>query len=369
MTKNIVTLVQGANTAMTNDASVDIVVEWSYSPADLDISCFLVQADGKVQSDEYMIFYNQPTDPFSMITLQDTAPTIKTFSLSLPSLQQSTIQKCVFAVTLDGPGTLKEVQNLKITVKSMNSDILFSIRQLSEETSLVMAEIYRYKDWFKFRGIGQGFNGGLKPLAEAHGVVVEDEAVAAIEVPPAKIETVTAPSPGPSSKVNLTKIDLLKKKVTVSLEKHKLTTEKARVAVVIDASGSMSMLYSKGTVQRAFEKVLAIAACMDDDGVLDVWFFGDKFMRAPSVTENDYEDYVKRTYPKPRIFGGVGAGNNEPRVMADVIRKFTVEEPTKVLPTYVIFFSDGGVYAENKISDLLIESSKEKYLLAVCRNW
>lgn len=359
MTKNIVILTQGGNTAIAKDSSVDIVLEWSSSPAELDVSCFLVQADGKVPSDDYMIFYNQPTDPKSMIRLHDTAPTIKTFTLSLPLLQQSDIQKCVFAVTLDGTGTLREVQNLKITAKSMNGDILFNITQLSEETSLVLAEIYRFKDWFKFRGIGQGFNGGLKPLAEAHGVVVGDEPVVSAEVTPLKVETVPADNQAHPTKINLTKIDLLKKKVTVSLEKHKLTSEKARVAVVIDASGSMAMLYSKGTVQRAFEKVLAIASCMDDDGMLDVWFFGDKFMRAPSVTENEYEDYVKRTYPKPRIFGGVGAGNNEPRVMADVIEKFTVEEPTKELPTYVIFFSDGGVYAEKEISNLLIKSSKE----------
>ncbi|MDI7742468.1 VWA domain-containing protein [Lysinibacillus fusiformis] len=356
MTKNTVTLVQGANTAIAADSAVEIIVEWSSSHT-LDVSCFLVQADGKVPSDDYMIFYNQPTDPESMIQLQDTAPTTITFSLSLHALQQSKIQKCVFAVTLDGPGTLKEVKNLQISVKSFHNEILFNIAELSEETSLVLAEIYRHKDWFKFRGIGQGFNGGLKPLAEAHGVVVEDEAPVVEESPPVKVKT-PAPPP-PAAKVNLTKIDLLKKKVSITLEKHKLTTEKARVAVVIDASGSMSMLYSKGTVQRAFEKVLAIAACMDDDGVLDVWFFGDKFMRAPSVTENDYEDYVKHTYPKPRMFGGVGIGNNEPRVMADVIQKFTVEEPNKDLPTYIIFFSDGGVYAEKKISDLLIESSNK----------
>ncbi|MDN4494424.1 vWA domain-containing protein [Ureibacillus aquaedulcis] len=355
MTKNTVTLVQGGNTPIAKDSTHDIVIEWRSSPADLDVSCFLVQADGNVPSDDYMIFYNQPTDPTRMITLHDKAPTTKTFSLSLPSLQPSNIQKCVFALTLDGPGTLKEVQDLKITVKSATDEILFNIHQLSEETSLVLAEIYRYKDWFKFRGIGQGFNGGLKPLAEAHGVVVEDETNTSEQIPSAQLESPAAPP----SNVNMTKIDLLKKKVAVSLEKHKLTKEKARVAVVIDASGSMSMLYSKGTVQRAFEKVLAIAACMDDDGALDVWFFGDKFMRAPSVRESDYEDYVKRIYPKPRLFGGVGAGNNEPRVMADVIQKFTVEEPTKDLPTYIIFFSDGGIYEEKKISSLLVESSKE----------
>lgn len=298
-----------------------------------------------------MIFYNQPSDPANLINLQETALTVRTFSLSLQSLQQSNIQKCVFAVTLDGLGTLKEVQDLKISVKSLSGEILFDIDQLSEETSLVLAEAYRYKDWFKFRGIGKGFNGGLKPLAEAHGVVVDEDV--SEEVPPVNLQTVQ------TTTVNLTKIDSLKRKVAISLEKNKLTSEKARVAVVFDASGSMSNLYSKGTVKRAFERVLAIAACMDDDGVLDVWFFGSKSMRVTSVTERDYEDYVKRTYPQPRIFGGLGAGNNEPRVMADVIHKFTIEEPNKELPIYVIFFSNGGIYEEKKISRLLIDSSKE----------
>lgn len=351
MTSNTVTLVKGANTSIPMVNVLDILVEWSYSPADLDVSCFLVNADGKVPSDDYMIFYNQPSDPANLIKLHDTSPTARTFSLSLHSLQQSNIQKCVFAVTLDGPGTLKEVQNLKISAKTLSGEIHFDIDQLNKETSLVLAEVYRYKDWFKFRGIGNGFNGGLKPLAEAHGVVVEDEV-------PEEVTPLNRHSTQPST-INLTKIDLLKKKVAISLEKNKLTTEKARVAVVFDASGSMTDLYSKGTVQRAFERVLAIAACMDDDGVLEVWFFGSKFMRAPSVTERDYEDYVKRTYPQPRIFGGLGAGNNEPLVMADLIHKFTVEDPNKDLPTYVIFFSDGGIYEEKKISKLLIDSSKE----------
>ncbi|MFD1928564.1 VWA domain-containing protein [Sporosarcina siberiensis] len=353
MVKKGVALIRGANAPIAVDDVLKIRVEWGSSAADLDVSCFLVNVDGNVPTDEYMIFYNQPKDPTSLIELFETTPTVKTFSLSLKSLKQSKIQKCVFAVTLDGPGTLKNIPNLKISAKSFNSEVQFDIDQLGDETSLVLAEVYRYKEWFKFRAIGKGFNGGLKPLAEAHGVVVEEEV--AEELPSKVIQS----TPAPISTINLTKIDLLKKKVTISLEKNKLTTEKARVAVVFDASGSMSNLYSKGTVQLAFERVLAIAASIDDDGELDVWFFGSKFMRAPSVTEKDYEDYVKKTYPQPRIFGGVGVGNNEPLVMADVIHKFTVEEPDKNLPTYVVFFSDGGIYEEKKISKLLIDSAKE----------
>jgi tellurium resistance protein TerD len=37
---------------------------------------------------------------------------------------------------------------------------------------MIFGEVYRNGDEFKFKAIGQGFAGGLKPLAEAHGVSV-----------------------------------------------------------------------------------------------------------------------------------------------------------------------------------------------------
>lgn len=43
--------------------------------------------------------------------------------------------------------------------------------------------------------------------------------------------------------------------------------------------------------------------------------------------------------------------------MADLIKKYTKEEPGS-LPVYVVFFSDGGIYETPKISKLLIDSSK-----------
>ncbi|WP_391574703.1 VWA domain-containing protein [Cohnella sp.] len=370
---NSTKLITGSNAPLPNESLLELTVEWTSSPAELDVSCFMVNEQGKVPSDHYFIFYNQAEDPGRHVRFEPQNPTSVKFTIDLNGLMSSPIQKCVFAATLDGPGTFSEVQGCKITANVSGSEIAYDCNEGKAEKTLVLVELYRHGGWFKLRAIGRGFNGGLKPLAESHGVVVDEpETEATPEVaasssasPSAQTSSPTPvadPAPvqsnPPETKVNLTKIDLLKKKVQISLEKKRMDTIKARVAVVFDASGSMMSLYQKGTVQRAFEKVLAIAACMDDDGVMDVWFFGSKSKRTPSVTENDYEDYVKKTYPSPRVFGGLGAGNNEPVVMADVIKKYTKEEPSDVLPTYVIFFSDGGIYETKKISKLLIESSK-----------
>ena len=40
----------------------------------------------------------------------------------------------------------------------------------STETAMIFAELYRNGAEWKFRAVGQGFNGGLKPLAESFGL-------------------------------------------------------------------------------------------------------------------------------------------------------------------------------------------------------
>jgi tellurite resistance protein TerA len=44
-----------------------------------------------------------------------------------------------------------------------------------QEAALILGEFYRRNAEWKFRFIAQGFNGGLKPLAEHFGVNVSDE--------------------------------------------------------------------------------------------------------------------------------------------------------------------------------------------------
>lgn len=373
MNTNIIKLVSGSNAKLDETSrQVTVKISCSSSPAELDISCFMVGENGKVPSDDYFVFYNQPADPGRIVEYIAIDKYSGEFNINLHALQASGIAKCVFAATLDGPGTFAEVRGCRISAATERTELLYEISDGNAETSLVLAELYRHGGGFKLRAVGRGFHGGLKPLAEAHGVEVEDEgsqaagSAAAVQQTPAYSETAAASGsssgsvaqePASRPRLNLTKIDLLKQKVGISLRKKNLDQEKARVAVVFDASGSMSNLYAKGVVQRAFERVLAVAASMDDDGKLDVWFFATKMKRMPSVDEHGYEDYVKNTYPGPKMFGGLGIGNNEPVVMADIIKKYTKEEPGS-LPVYIVFFSDGGIYETPKISKLLIQSSK-----------
>lgn len=135
-------------------------------------------------------------------------------------------------------------------------------------------------------------------------------------------------------------ISLKKNAARIVLEKKKLTGVTARVGIVLDISGSMRQLYRKGIVQDAVERILAVASQFDDDGSLDVWVYDNEFSRLPAVTEKDFSDYVERqilTNDSIHKFGR----NDEPKVMEDVILKYTEEEPSGE-PVFLVFINDGG---------------------------
>jgi stress response protein SCP2 len=175
MVNPITNLLTGANTTLVKERILEVTVSWESAPAGLDMSCFMIGGNGKVPSDDYFIFYNQPADPQQLVEYKATEAKAVVFSINLDKLLATEIDKCVFAATLDGPGTFKGVNGCKVTGHTSQADIVYEIKEAGDETSLVLVELYRHQGWWKLRAIGRGFNGGLQPLAEAHGVSVADE--------------------------------------------------------------------------------------------------------------------------------------------------------------------------------------------------
>ena len=67
-----------------------------------------------------------------------------------------------------------QVRNAFIRVVNQAGEAEIARYDLSEdastETAMVFGEVYRNGDEFKFRAVGQGFAGGLGPLAQSYGV-------------------------------------------------------------------------------------------------------------------------------------------------------------------------------------------------------
>ncbi|WP_350636450.1 TerD family protein, partial [Pseudoalteromonas sp. GW168-MNA-CIBAN-0100] len=90
------------------------------------------------------------------------------------------ITKIVVAVTIHDAETRKQnfgqVSNAFIRIVNSSSNEEVARYDLSEdysiETALIFGELYRHNSEWKFKAIGQGFEGGLAPLARQYGVSV-----------------------------------------------------------------------------------------------------------------------------------------------------------------------------------------------------
>jgi hypothetical protein len=162
-------------------------------------------------------------------------------------------------------------------------------------------------------------------------------------------------SKGDNPGVLTSSISLKKQTARIVLEKKKLSGVTARVGLVLDISGSMRKLYKEGVVQEAVERVLAVASQFDDDGAMDVWIYDNEYSRLPAVTEKELAGYIERSVlnnPKIHKFGR----NDEPKVMEDVINKYTKEDQEET-PAFVIFLNDGG--CKPGIKKFVVESSTQ----------
>lgn len=159
--------------------------------------------------------------------------------------------------------------------------------------------------------------------------------------------------------LNLTKeeslqvLDLRKDVLKVNLEKSPLSGHKARVAVVLDYSGSMSGLYDNGSVQAIVERLFPIALEFDNDGAMDVWIFENGFRRLPQMTMDNYYGYIQNQIIKKGYRMG---GTNYAPVMKDVGEFYLSEDPQSI-PNYVIFITDGDNFDKSEATAVIKDLS------------
>lgn len=326
----------------------------------IDAAAFLLSERGRCERDEDFIFYGNPLAANGAAEHKSSsqqhgmeAGDQEGIELVLGRLPEQ-IAKAAFTVTIyDGEQLGHAFQDVTgLYVRLVNLDTGEELLRyeygadLVKETAVVAGELYRHNGEWKFSAIGSGFYGGLAALCLNYGLELEGNASAgenessqALAHDQARAEA--AASATLEAPASLSKIDFRKKLVQYTLEKKQLMNVVARVGIVLDISGSMQTLYKNGTVQEVVERILAVASKFDDNGTLDVWVYDNEYSRLPSVTERDFGQYVDKNILNNDLIHKFGR-NNEPPVMEDVIRKYTVEEndPT---PVFIIFINDGGV--------------------------
>lgn len=318
------------------------------SPLTIDIACFGVDAQGKLSDDRYMVFFNQPATPCGSVKLSGSGD----FQLNLAGLPAS-IERLVFTASIDGAGAMRDIGASTFTIKSPTGDTAatcaFSGTTFAAEKAIMVADIYRKNGEWRLASNLQGFNEGLDALVKHFGGEVAD----APAVAPAPTSTVSLEKKIAAAAPHLVS---LAKKAQVSLEKAKLTHVKARVALVLDASGSMNSQYSKGRVQEVVNRLLPLAVHFDDDGAIDCWAFAAKPQKLSEITLANHKDFIVTDNGGWRGWSVGSRINDEPKVMEQVIAYY--QKTGDRTPVYVLFISDGGVHENRKITKLMVEAAK-----------
>jgi stress response protein SCP2 len=352
-----------------------VSVEIRWAPATIggqsvDSSAFVLGANGKVLSDDYFVFYNQPKSADGAVTAQSTNDSM-TFTVDLGRVTSSA-EKIAFVATIDGHGTswgqASSIAMRLLDPANTNELTRFDPPLASrKEAALILGELYKRNGEWKLRAVGQGFNGGLKPLAEYFGVVIDDSpAPTPSPAPPAAPAAPAASSSTSNIRLEKRLIDLEKKdpsmvslvkKVQLSLDKKGLTSDVAKVALVLDISPSMAHLFNDGSVDELVRRVLALGLRFDDDGEIDVFLFGKDAHKFGTVGIDNYRTFVHDALRRHGYSGGTYYG----KAMQLVRDTYRHERDFGKLPIYIMFVTDGGTADPAKSEQHIIESSREPF--------
>lgn len=150
---------------------------------DIDGSAFLLKTDGKVRADLDMIFYNNLKSAGDAVVHSGDNRTgagdgdDETVTVELVKVPAD-VERIAICVTIHDAEARRQnfgmVQKAYIRCVNGNGNAEIARFDLSEdgstETAMVFGELYRHGADWKFKAIGQGFKGGLGPLARSFGV-------------------------------------------------------------------------------------------------------------------------------------------------------------------------------------------------------
>ena len=152
---------------------------------DLDAAAFLLGANGKVNSDDDFVFYNNLKHKSGSVEHMGDNLTgegegdDEEIKIDLSKVPDN-VEKIDFTVTIYDAETRRQtfgqVSNAYIRVVddvTQQELIRYDLGEdFSVETAVVVGEIYRNKGEWKFNAIGSGWSGGLAALGRNYGVNV-----------------------------------------------------------------------------------------------------------------------------------------------------------------------------------------------------
>ena len=168
--------------------------------------------------------------------------------------------------------------------------------------------------------------------------------------------TTTVSTPAPVMKIDMSKHTENLNTVLIDMSKSgktNMTNHTARVALAMDYSGSMSNMFSNGSIQDVITRLLPIALKFDDNGELESWLFSEGQEKLSPVTAYNYENYVRNVMMKSGMYMG---GTNYAPVLKDMVKYYKNKHPSET-PSFIMFITDGDNWDESATNTIIRELS------------
>ena len=189
-----ISLSKGGNISLSKSApgltKIHVGLGWNTRSTDgaafdLDASAFLLNEGNKVRSDADFIFFNQKESSNGSVKHMGDSldgegegddEVIKIDLASVPA----EVAKVAITVTIHEADVRRQNFGMvggafvRVLNDSSNEEIVrFDLSEdFSVETAVIFGEVYRNGTEWKFRAVGQGFQGGLAAMGKTYGVTV-----------------------------------------------------------------------------------------------------------------------------------------------------------------------------------------------------
>ena len=179
------TMIPGANAALTaeNPGLSELLVGfgWEIIPsrgpqAELVPLAILCDAQGRSLSNDHLVFFNQIVSQDGSVAFRDDRD-VEEIDVDL-SLVPAEVAKIVFIVYVDpdvrGVGNFSSVRSAYVRVATPDNRELVRFDLPPGDHNnvdvLMFGELYRHRDDWKFRALGQGYSTGLRGVAADFGI-------------------------------------------------------------------------------------------------------------------------------------------------------------------------------------------------------
>lgn len=186
MSPAAVRLVRGSNASLSDMLPIlgTVVVGFGWKLiegrgpiSELVPSVIVCDASGRALSDEHLVFFNQLATPDGAVRYVDGDD--EQLEVDLAAIPAD-VDRLVFVVYADPdlrqPGRFGAVRNpyFRVCDRSGAELVRYDVEEGAdpEATAMIFGEIYRHRDAWKVRAVGQGYKTGLKGVAKDFGVSI-----------------------------------------------------------------------------------------------------------------------------------------------------------------------------------------------------